>query len=134
MKEKNCFNCLHGEHPLPPEDTTCRDCMGFSNYKQQEKKPFILCAAIWYNDGITRPNLPSNVATGVVICGRRHSNCRSTANLLIESPLIDKLVEVMCGYLTSDDRFVDRREAGEIAYAAGQISEKVANLSSCDLY
>ena len=105
-----------------------------SNRDQQEQVKYILCAAIWYDDGITRPNLPLNVATGVVICGRRHSCCRATWHLLLGSLLIADLVKATDGFLTSDDRFVDRREAGEIAYAAGQIKEKVANLSSCDLY
>lgn len=38
------------------------------------------------------------------------------------------------GFFTSKGRWVSRKEAAEIAYAAGQIKEKVRNLTSEDLY
>jgi hypothetical protein len=38
------------------------------------------------------------------------------------------------GFLTSDDRFVDRREAAKIALAAGQVKEELKVLFSEDLY
>jgi len=38
------------------------------------------------------------------------------------------------GFLTSKDRFVNRKEGGEIAYAAGQTSNLRKTLFSEDLY
>ena len=33
-------------------------------------KEFILCAAIWVNDGLKHEAQPENIETGFVICGR----------------------------------------------------------------
>ena len=38
------------------------------------------------------------------------------------------------GFLTSKDRFVERKEAGEIAFKAGQIKELTGHLYSEDIY
>ena len=38
------------------------------------------------------------------------------------------------GFLTSDDRFVNRKEAGQIAFDAGQITKLTECLFSEDLY
>ena len=38
------------------------------------------------------------------------------------------------GFITNLDRFVDRKEAAEIAYSSGQINEPVLTLYSEDLY
>jgi hypothetical protein len=38
------------------------------------------------------------------------------------------------GFMTSQGRFVDRKEAARIAYEAGQIPEPVAALHSEDIY
>lgn len=38
------------------------------------------------------------------------------------------------GFLTSKDRFVDRREGGNVAFAANQIPEHTICLFSEDLY
>lgn len=42
--------------------------------------------------------------------------------------------EAIEGFLTSKDRFVDRKEGGEIAFAANQIPEPTDCLFSEDLY
>lgn len=41
-------------------------------------KEFILCAAIYINDGKKHSQQPVNIKTGYVICGRRHNNCYQT--------------------------------------------------------
>ena len=106
------------------------------------KKETIICAAIWYNDGQLRPHLPKNIDTGIVSAGFRHPNCFTTLSVLF--PNRDYLVvsdeERKCkqGFLTSSNRFVDRKEAAKIALEAGQITElKYGNeneLYSEDLY
>lgn len=42
--------------------------------------------------------------------------------------------EIVQGFLTNKNRFVDRKEGGEIAFAAGQIKELKRHLFSEDLY
>jgi hypothetical protein len=93
----------------------------------------ILCAAIYYDDGIEYVHQPKNITSGFVICGRRHHNCFMTAYILNkQKKLLD--MKQKQGFITDDDRFVDRYEAAEIAFDADQISEKTNKLSSEDLY
>jgi hypothetical protein len=74
-----------------------------------EEKEFILCAAIDYN--------------GIIIVGTRHSDCYATLKLL--SIEFNKKVELppreKQGFLTSKNRFVDRKEAWKIAKENNQI-------------
>ena len=77
---------------------------------------YILCAAILFHDEQVRKHQPRNVKTGFVICGRRHHNCFMTNAIL--GPVKVKTTQ---GFITSKDRFVDRKEAGEIAFKAKQI-------------
>lgn len=75
------------------------------------KKVYILCAAIWLQDGKQYDHQPKNIESGYVICGRRHHNCFATRMAVLKSEgkelIKDKCVQ---GFLTSDDRFVDRKE------------------------
>lgn len=108
-------------------------------------KEHILCAANHYNDGMAHPEQPYNITTGFVACGRRHRNCIHTFELIMaqyDAPRIERLRQTeLKGFLTSRHRFVDRKEAYAIAYAAGQIigpnatsSENEIGLTSEDLY
>jgi hypothetical protein len=80
----------------------------------QEK---ILCSAILYD--------------GIVVPGRRHSDCYKVLSSLTgigtDDPRMSKGDQQ--GFLTSEGRYVNRREAWAIAKAAGQI---VYGLSSSD--
>ena len=95
----------------------------------------ILCAAIWYNDGIVHVHQPKNVSIGFVICGRRHHNCYATAGVFGLAP---GAYEHEQGFVTTEDRFVLRPEAYNIAVAAGQLIHegdcKIHVLISEDLY
>lgn len=109
-------------------------------------KEYILCAAIWYNDGqYHKGNSCPNVETGVVLMGHRHYNIISLMptgrDYLKDHPERNLLgmdnFEPIQGFVTSTGRFVDRKEGVEIAFAAGQVDEKVLNsgrLMSEDLY
>ena len=79
----------------------------------------IICAAIWYNDGKKHIHQPINIETGFVICGRRHHNCIGLADIF---GLQIKRKDVQ-GFITSKDRFVNRKEAVPIAREASQIIE-----------
>ncbi len=111
--------------------------------QKQEKKEYILCAAIHYPvdrfslDEIAQPerHRPKNITEGYVMCGRRHHNIISLHRLLTG----DKTVgEAEQGFLTNTDRFVNRVEALKIAIAADQILDykqiRGYGLFSEDLY
>jgi hypothetical protein len=72
-----------------------------------DKNEFILCAAADYN--------------GHIVCGYRHGDC----NRLLEGLLgIDETLtpgREKQGFMTSLNRFVDRKEAWKIALANNQI-------------
>lgn len=52
------------------------------------KKEFIICAAIWYNDGKEHIHQPKNIKKGFVICGRSHHNCYATASALTSENVV----------------------------------------------
>jgi hypothetical protein len=99
---------------------------------------YIICAAIWFKDGNKYEHQPKNIDSGLVVCGRRHHNCFLTAFELNGGKKIEGLNELEAtavqGFLTSDDRFVNRKEAGQIAFDAGQINKLKNCLFSEDLY
>jgi len=95
-------------------------------------KEFILCAAIWINDNIKHEQQPKNIESGFVVCGRRHSNCYQIIKSLTgQNPneKIGSLINSMTledqrkhqGFITSLDRYVDRKEGWSIAKANNQI-------------
>lgn len=79
------------------------------------KDIYILCAAIWYDDEKPYYHQPKNINTGLVVCGYRHHNCILLAHQFIETK------DGIEGFLTSDNTFVTREVAYNIAEAAGQI-------------
>lgn len=99
---------------------------------KRNQKEFILCAAIWINDGLKHSQQPVNIESGFVICGRRHNNCYQTIQSLTDkSPneRIGNLLKSMSieeqrkhqGFITSIDRYVDRKEGWRIAKENNQI-------------
>ncbi len=110
---------------------------------RDEIPEYILCAAVWYKDlPMKRPEVldnrgfrPYNVDRGVVVSGWRHGNCiyQMVAITGLRSIPAEAGEEVQ-GFLTSRNRFVDRKEAGEIAFANGQTDELKTTLYSEDLY
>lgn len=101
--------------------------------------PYLLCAAIWFKDGKKYRHQPKNVDSGIVVCGRRHHNCFLTAYELnggkktVEN-IGDDVNRILQGFITSDDRFVDRKESAKIAFEAGQTAVEHDHLISEDLY
>lgn len=106
---------------------------------------YIICAANWYKDfplikddfpiGFNRPK---NCDRGIVFCGHRHHNCLYVM-VAITGKAQHEMGEEIQGFLTNKNRFVDRKEALEIARNAGQVyEEKLGNpligLFSEDLY
>lgn len=97
--------------------------------------PYIICAAIWFNDGQQHMHQPRNIDQGIVVCGRRHHNVFLTVADIKNIPYREyNYSEHIQGFLTSDNRFVNRKEAGVIAYNAKQTKEIKESLFSEDLY
>ena len=103
-----------------------------NNINKPKIKEFILCAAIYINDGEKHEQQPENIDIGFVICGRRHHNCYQTIKDLSGQSVNDKYGELLKslsteeirkhqGFITSLDRYVDRREGWVIAKANNQI-------------
>lgn len=93
---------------------------------------YIICSAIHFVNTKEYVHQPKNIKTGIVMTGRRHHNVfTNMAALGIDHKQYDAMVQ---GFLTSDDRFVDRKEGGRIAYEAKQIDKPTECLFSEDLY
>lgn len=96
-------------------------------------KEFILCAAIHFNDGIKHEGQPKNIDTGFIVSGRRHHNCYATLSAIATSINLDERIRLIInkadrdhqGFLTSTDRYVDRKEGLTIAKANNQIYHKM---------
>lgn len=99
---------------------------------------YILCAAIWFKDDKFHEHQPVNIKSGIVVCGRRHHNCYITAFDLNDGKCVEGLHEsnakAIQGFLTNKDRFIDRKEAAEIAIKAHQTERETDCLFSEDLY
>lgn len=96
---------------------------------------YILCAAIYFDDGKERVHQPKNIDTGIVVCGQRHGNAFVILYEIAE-PDYDKQ-KVIQGFLTSKNRFVDRVEAFKIAVKMKQTMKEYEEgkiLFSEDLY
>jgi len=88
----------------------------------------IICAAVRIDE------------TDKIFLGHRHCHCNDAANGELSWSMnrqeISKL-ETTEGFMTSENRFVDRKEAWKIAEAAGQIKQQSGGhgtLYSEDLY
>ena len=97
-----------------------------------KEKEFIICAAIYINDGKFHDQQPININKGFVVCGRRHHNCyqtiksitglgvNETIGELIKSLSTEEIIKNQ-GFVTSLDRYVDRKEGWIIAKNNNQI-------------
>ena len=83
----------------------------------------ILCAAVWVNSPFKFDHArPVNKDHGIVVCGLRHCDCFLMLSWLPEHVKgEDAFKDRIQGFLTSDNRFVDRYEALDIANWEKQI-------------
>jgi hypothetical protein len=107
------------------------------------KEEYILCAAIWYKEIISKKEIPfnhtnpKNCPTGLVFSGHRHGQCIYTKCAI--TGLRDcESGENEQGFLTSKNRFVSREEALIIALQQNQVLDihdvRGDRLHSEDLY
>lgn len=103
-------------------------------------KEYILCAAIWYKElplvrDFDTNMRPINCDKGIVFCGHRHAHCMySMIAMTGKRSVTIEVGEYEQGFLTSKNRFVDRKEAALIAINAMQCNNLVTRLHSEDLY
>ncbi len=90
------------------------------------EKERILCAAIWFDDKIEYPHQPKNIDQGRVFSGWRHSSIYPQLRVYVLGS------EITEGFLSSQNRFLTRIEAGKTALSTGQIKE--LKYSDEDLY
>lgn len=93
---------------------------------------YILCAAIHFDDDLVYDHQPKNIMSGFVLTGRRHNNIFNSLKCLNINRF--DLGNSIQGFITSDDKFVNRKEASKIAYEAKQIDKLTDRLFSEDLY
>lgn len=100
--------------------------------------PYLLCSAIWYKDLPTMRLLPKNCDKGIVLCGWRHGNIiaqmKATMGLRTVVYGENSAGEHKQGFLTNDNRFIERAEAAEIAFKSGQIKVEKKYLFSEDVW
>lgn len=128
---------------FPPNKTLEYVMVPKEKYTKDKSKEYILCAAVWYLElPMVKPDVldnrgfrPYNVDKGVVISGWRHGNCiyQMVAITGLRSCPSESGPEIQ-GFLTNKNRFVDREEAAQIAFDAGQTETLLKRLFSEDLY
>lgn len=85
---------------------------GLTDYKNNMEKETILCAAIWYKGAPSAHFQPRNIHKGVVVSGYRHGHCLAIFVSLTGKRGVEvEAGEMVQGFLTSKNRFVDRKEA-----------------------
>lgn len=90
----------------------------------------IVCSAIWLDNSTKYSHQPKNIESGYVVCGLRHHNCLQTISLIPNT----KEVRKVQGFLTSFNRFVDRKEAKTIYNTYSTVKKDSDLLYSEDLY
>lgn len=97
-------------------------------------KEYILCSAVWFKDGVNYAHQPVNIKRGFVICGKRHHNCFALLSVFSINGSAKTWKSISQGFLTNTDRFVNRKEAAQIAFESKQINQMKEELLSEDLY
>jgi len=84
------------------------------------KEEFILCSAIHFTNNF-KCSTVKNIESGVIICGRRHSDCFNILEGIVGNLNTIKSSNLKVhGFLTSKNRFVLRDEAFIIAQQSKQ--------------
>jgi len=93
-------------------------------------KETIICSAIFINNGKEHNGQPTNIKTGYIISGRRHHNCYATLAAIMggtEEMLSSNILSNANhsnkdqGFVTSLNRYVDRKEGFVIAKRENQL-------------
>lgn len=93
--------------------------------KSTNNDEYVLCAAVWYKDEEPLCDIEAdafgfncyNLHSGVVVAGWRHANCMRTYSFLTGKPSRNEVQ----GFITNYNRFIDRKEAFQLACKTGQV-------------
>lgn len=88
----------------------------------RHEKEQIICSAIWYKDLPTPPHRPVNRDRGIVFCGHRHAHCLYQMTTMTGKSQCEVGEEIQ-GFLTDENRFVDRKEAAKMVLSNGQVEK-----------
>ena len=93
------------------------------------EREYVLCSAIYFDDGIDYMHKPYNIDKGLVYCGWRHPSIFETM------PKEHKIHSVQ-GFLTNKNRFLTRSEALDLVKSNGQLKDGIYGgvLTSEDLW
>ena len=83
----------------------------------------ILAAAIHFDDGKEYDFQPKNIKTGIVLCGYMHASIFPQIGGLVEERQNLGIYEKAQGFITSENRFLNRKEAAKLALITGQIDK-----------
>lgn len=93
-------------------------------------REWIVCSATWFDDGKMHQGQPHNITTGKVYCGINHAHIFSLIGGTVRSRRQSGIKAEIQGFITNENRFVTRHEAGFIAYHAGQTRGQMRTLYS----
>jgi len=110
-----CPSCK-GKKKLPIFNWVCETCKG------EGKIEHIACAAIWFKNAKFAYHGPTNITSGVVLCGYHHSQIIHQSNVLTNTRIY-QMQPYIQGFLTSENRFVGREEGYFIALKAKQVKQ-----------
>lgn len=91
----------------------------------------IICSAIHIDDDKIWAFQPTNIYRGFIVTGMRHNNCFMTMKICGYN---HKKFNTVQGFLTHDNRFLNRVDAVAEALICNQIRESKKELFSKDLY
>lgn len=115
--------------------------LDYAKIYDDNKPEYILCSAVWYVElplvynGIPSDLLrPKNCERGIVFCGLRHPHCLYQM-VAMTGKYQHEAGEEVQGFLTSENRFVDRKEGAKIHVSnGGKLNYSTTDLYSEDLY
>lgn len=93
----------------------------------------ILCAAIWYLDYPSPIHNCVNIDRGIVLCGYRHGHIIGQCSTLLGKTQ-HEMGKYIQGFITTKNRFLNRKEAHSLFKQIGNIPEFEDELYSEDLY
>jgi len=91
------------------------------------KEERVIIAAIYFRDGkqYDNPHQPINIDSGYVLCGLRHGFIFADNAIIFGKDKNERLEHPIQGFMTNHRRFVDRKEAFQIATKMNQIVEMI---------
>ena len=98
------------------------------------KIEYVMCAAMYYDDGKDHLFQPYNIDKGFIIGGWRHPCC-GTAYMAVNKD-VKRWDDCIQGFLTTKNRFLNRQEAYELVIETGQLTKPLigGELTSEDLW